>query len=140
VTERILLDTGPMVGIFSEDDAYHERCTTALKSLRTPLFTCWPVVVEAAWLLRTRPRSLHQLFDGFQNGVFTLLPLDADDLAAIADLMRRYEDIGLQLADAALVHLAEREGVRTLFTTDRRDFSIIRLRRNRSLTLIPDLP
>ena len=54
--------------------------------------------------------------------------------------MHRYEDIGLQLADAALIHLAEREGVRTVFTTDRRDFSIVRLRRNRSLVLIPDFP
>jgi hypothetical protein len=54
--------------------------------------------------------------------------------------MRRYENIGLQLADASLIHLAECEGVRTIFATNRRDFSIVRLRRNRSLTLIPDLP
>jgi predicted nucleic acid-binding protein len=54
--------------------------------------------------------------------------------------MRRYEGIGLQMADAALVHLAEREGIRTVFTLDRRDFSIVRLKRNRTLRLIPDLP
>jgi predicted nucleic acid-binding protein len=54
-------------------------------------------------------------------------------------MMRRYEDIGLQLADAALVHLAERENIRTVFTLDRRDFSIIRLKRNRPLRLIPEV-
>jgi predicted nucleic acid-binding protein len=67
------------------------------------------------------------------------MTLDAEDLPAVAAVMRRYQDAGLQLADAALVHLAEREGIRTVFTTDRRDFSIIRLKRNRTLRLIPDL-
>ncbi len=140
MTERVLIDTGPMVALFSEDDGQHERCTEALKTLRPPLFTCWPVVAEAAWLLRTRPHSLYQLFDGFHNGVFCLLSLDAEDLPAIAALLRRYEDARLQLADAALAHLAEREKIRTVFTLDRRDFSIIRLKRNRTLKLIPDIP
>lgn len=137
--ERVLIDTGPMVAIFSEDDGFHEHCSAALKDLRPPLFTCWPAVTETAWLLRKRPHSLHQLFKGFNDGFLTLLPLDADDLPAIADIMRRHESIGLQFADAALVHLAERENIRTLFTTDRRDFSIVRLKRNRALKLIPDL-
>jgi predicted nucleic acid-binding protein len=139
VTERVLIDTGPVVALFSEDDGHHARCVGTLKTVRPPLFTCWPVVTEAAWLLRTRPRSLYQLFEGFHNGVFSLLPLDADDLPAVAAIMRRYEDAGLQFADAALAHLAERENLRTIFTTDRRDFSIIRLKRNRALKLIPEV-
>jgi predicted nucleic acid-binding protein len=63
----------------------------------------------------------------------------SDDLTAIAALMKRHESAGLQLADDALAHLAERENIRTVFTTDRRDFTIIRLKRNRSLKLIPDI-
>jgi hypothetical protein len=53
--------------------------------------------------------------------------------------MHRYRDARLQLADAALVHLAEREGIRTVFTLDRRDFSIVRLKRNRALKIVPEL-
>jgi predicted nucleic acid-binding protein len=140
VTERVLIDTGPMVALFSEDDGQHERCTETLKTVCPPLFTCWPVVAEAAWLLRTRPHSLYQLFDGFSNGLFSLLSLEAEDLPAIAALMRCYEDARLQLADAALAHLAEREKIRTVFTLDRRDFSIIRLKRNRVLRIIPEQP
>ena len=139
MTERILVDTGPMVALFSEDDHHYQRCAEALEALSPPLFTCWPVVTEAAWLLRTRPKSLHQLFNGFEAGIFALLSLDADDLPAIAAVMKRYEDSKIQFADAALAHLAERENIRTIFTTDRRDFSIIRLKRNRTLRLIPDI-
>ena len=140
MTERILADTGPMVGLFSADDEHHRRCSGALTAITPPLFTCWPVVTEAAWLLRERPDSLHRLFDSFDGGFFALLPLDASDMPATAGLMKRHASLGLQFADAALVHLAERENIRTIFTTDRRDFSIIRLKRNRALRLIPDMP
>jgi predicted nucleic acid-binding protein len=139
VTERILTDTGPVVALFSKDDQHHGRCSDALTAITPPLFTCWPVVTEAAWLLRKRPDALLELFNSFDRGFFALLPLDAADLPAIASLMKRYASIGLQFADAALVHLAERENIRTVFTTDRRDFSIIRLKRNRVLRLIPEL-
>lgn len=132
MTKRVLVDTGPIVAIFSEDDGFHGSCLATLKNLRPPLLTCWPVVVEVAWLLRKRPRSLHQFFDGFDEGFFSLLPLAADDLPAISAIMKRYEDIGLQFADATLVHLAERENIQTLFTIDR-------LRRDRVLRIIPDL-
>ncbi|HKI19355.1 MAG TPA: PIN domain-containing protein [Isosphaeraceae bacterium] len=137
--DRVLIDTGPMVALFSEDDQHHERCSEALTALTPPLLTCWPVVTEAAWLLRKQPTDLHNLFKGFAGGLFALLTLNADDLPAVADLMKRYESSALQLADATLAHLAEREKIRTVFTTDRRDFSILRLKRNRTLRLIPDI-
>jgi predicted nucleic acid-binding protein len=140
VAERVLVDTGPIVAIVSEDDEHHDRCTQTLAALTPPLLTCWPVLTEAAWLLRGRPDALQKVFDGFGGGLFALLPLDAEDVPAVAGLMRRYRSAGLQLADAALAHLADREGIRRVFTTDRRDFSIIRLKRNRTLTIIPERP
>jgi predicted nucleic acid-binding protein len=136
---RVLIDTGPLVAIFSEEDDQHQRCSGTLRTLRPPLFTCWPVIAEASWLLRERPLILYQLFDGFSRGIFALLPLDVEDLPAIAAIARRYEDTGLQFADAALACLAERENIRTVFTTDRRDLSIIRLKRGRALTLLPEV-
>ncbi len=140
MAERVLIDTGPIVAILSEDDAHHDRCTEALAALTPPLWTCWPVLTEAAWLLRGRPDALRKMFDGFPGGLFALLPLNSEDVPAVAGLMRRYQSAGLQLADAALAHLAEREGIRRVFTIDRRDFSIIRLKRNRALTIIPEVP
>jgi predicted nucleic acid-binding protein len=85
------------------------------------------------WWLRLSDRCR------FAGGLFALLTLDATDLPAIAVVMKRYESTGLQFADAALAHLAERENIRSVFTTDRRDFSIIRLKRNRSLKLLPEV-
>jgi predicted nucleic acid-binding protein len=140
VIDRVLTDTGPIVALFSKQDENHVRCRETLGALMPPLLTCWPVVTEAAWLLRKRPDAVQKLFDGFQAGLFSLLGLGAGDLPGIGALMRKYESANIQFADAAIAHLAEREGIRTVFTTDRRDFSIIRLKRNRALRLIPEMP
>lgn len=137
---RVLLDTGPLVALMSERDTHHKRCVETLAILPPPLLTCWPVLTEAAWLLRNQHRPLDRIADAHAAGLFECLPLDGDSLPEIARIMRRYEDAGLQLADAALVYLAERENIRTVFTLDRRDFSIVRLKHNRMLSLIPDIP
>lgn len=138
MNERILLDTGPLVALFSESDASHDRCVTTLASLTPPVFTCWPVITEATYFLRKRPQAINRILDGFAGRLFALLPLDVEDIGPIAAIMTRYESLGLQLADAALLHLADREGIQTVFTLDRRDFSVVRLKRNRPLRLIPE--
>jgi uncharacterized protein len=140
VTDRsILVDTGPLVAIVSKDDVHHQVCVETLASLPPPLLTCWPVLTEAAWLLRTKPVALERLFAAFDAGMVDLLTLERDAIPWIAQFVRRYESIGAQLADAALVYLAERDHIRSIFTLDRRDFSIYRLKRNRALRIIPEL-
>ena len=42
-----------------------------------------------------------------------------------------------QLADAALVYLAERDGFDTIFTLDRRNFPVYQSGRKRALRIIP---
>jgi uncharacterized protein len=71
------------------------------------------------------------------GGFLQLLQLDPADAKAIATILKRYQNIHPQLADAALVHLAGREGIDTIFTLDRRDFSIDRTNRGRTLRIIP---
>ena len=139
MTERILLDTGPLVALFSAADSHHAICNVAFDKLAPPLFTCWPVLTEAAWILRKQHLPFDRISAAQASGMFEILPLENGCLQEIAAIMRRYADAGLQLADAALAYLAEREKIRTIFTLDRRDFSIIRLKRNRALRLIPDV-
>jgi hypothetical protein len=51
--------------------------------------------------------------------------------------MRKYADLPMDFADATLVRAAIREGLRKIFTLDRRDFSVYRLGPLRSFTIIP---
>ena len=136
---RVLVDTGPIVAILSRRDQYHETCVEALRDMPGPLFTCWPVVTEAAWLLRRDANAIQQLLNSVDIGLLETLALTAADAKPISKIMKKYRDIRIQLADAALVHLAARDGVDTVFTLDRRDFSVYRLPRGRAFRIIPEL-
>jgi len=80
-----------------------------------------------------RRRRLNSLDTGFLE----LLPLTTADAKPIAAILKKYRDIRIQLADAALVHLAARDGLDTIFTLDQRDFSVYRLPKGRAFRLIP---
>jgi hypothetical protein len=103
-----------------------------------PVLTCWPVITEAAWLLRQYPVAVQRLLLTFTKGWIELLPLEASDAEPIAKILNRYRKLNAQLADAALVHLAERERLDTVFTLDRRDFSVYRVSGNKSFRLLPE--
>jgi uncharacterized protein len=134
---NVLVDTGPIVAILSSSDEHHEACVQQLQMLKGTLLTCWPVLTEVAWLLRAHPLAINAFFTSFGSGPFRLAALEEGDLPGITAIMRRYRDLKIQLADAALLHLANREGVETVFTLDRRDFGVLRLARNRRLRVIP---
>src|SRR5882672_2859660 len=50
-----LLDTGPVVGLLSRDDAAHRACAAAFESVRGHLLTTEAVLTEAMHLLGRRP-------------------------------------------------------------------------------------
>ena len=136
MTPQVLVDTGPLVAILSHDDHYHQACIDQLQTLSPPLLTCWPVLTEAAWLLRRQPDAIQKLFKSV-GGLLHILELEDAEAEQVGNIMHQYRDLNAQLADACLVYLAEREGIDTVFTLDRRDFLVYRLKGNQSLKLLP---
>lgn len=134
---QVLIDTGPIVAILSASDAYHAACVEQLRKIRGPLLTCWPVITEAAWLLRGFSQAIKLLLTSFNGRPFELVSLDQTDLPGIAAILAKYKEAGIQLADACLAHLANREEIETIFTLDRRDFSVLRLARGKKFRIIP---
>ncbi len=135
--KRVLVDTGPLVAIMSRTDQHHKICVEALQSLPGPLFSCWPVITEAAWLLREHRGAVPQLLGSIAEGFLELLPIQSAEAAEIGKVMEKYRNIRPQLADAALVYLATRDGFDVLFTLDRRDFSVYQAGCKRAFRIIP---
>jgi hypothetical protein len=72
-----------------------------------------------------------------ENGVFTILDLEADDYPRVRELCVQYGDWPLGFVDAAVVALAERERQTRIATLDRRHFSAIKPRHTAAFELLP---
>lgn len=132
----VLVDTGPLVAVIDADDAFHERCVGALRQIRDPLFTVWPVITEAMHLIGSIAAQ-ERLWDVLEERRLELLPLEAADISRMRALMTKYADRPMDLADAALVRVAERDGLHTVFTIDDADFRVYRLHGSKRFRLLP---
>ena len=133
----ILVDTGPLVALLSERDQYHAVCVATAKELHGPFYTSWPVITEAAYLLRDRKEAVAKLLSLVRSQALRILPLLAEDVTGLSDILLKYADQEFDLADASLMYLAEREGMAVAFTVDRRHFSVYRTSQGKTLSLFP---
>jgi uncharacterized protein len=133
----ILVDAGPLVALVDAGDQHHSRCVAALRGVREPMATVWPALTEAMYLLGDLPKAQEALWEMIERGALELLPLGEEDVPRLRELMRKYSNRPMDLADAALLRVAEREGIRKIFTVDRRDFSVYRLHGRIRPTVIP---
>jgi len=133
----ILVDAGPLVALVDSGDQHHAKCVDALRGFREPMATVWPPLTEAMYLLGDLPEAQEALWEMIDRGALRLLTLDADDVPRMRELMKKYANRPVDLADAALLSVAEREGIAKIFTVDRRDFSVYRLHSRVRPTLLP---
>jgi hypothetical protein len=124
----VVVDSGFLIALFDETDPLHTRCRAFLRDYRGRLLTTEAVLTEALALLSTRQqfRCLEWLGDA---GRASLLEVDREplDFRSIEKLARKYADQPMDFADASVVLLATRAGVREILTADRRDFAVYRL-------------
>jgi uncharacterized protein len=125
------------VALIHADDRHHASCREALEQIRDSLATVWPVITEAMYLLDFSSQAQDAFWRLLERDAVKILPLDARDLPRMRELMRKYRDLPMDLADAALVRAAERERISRVFTIDRRDFEVYRPRGIRRFTILP---
>jgi len=133
----ILVDAGPLVALMDDDDQYHAPCLEVWRALEEPIATVWPVLGEVMHFLSDEPAAQQGIWKMIETGAIALLPLGLSDIPRIRELMAKYADRPMDLADAALIHVAEREGIRKIFTVDKKDFAVYRLHGRTRLTLLP---
>lgn len=133
----VLVDTGPLIALLDRSDNSHGEVVATLRNIQDPLVSVWPVVVEAMYLLSFSWKAQKALWEIFETGTVQLLPLGEDDIPPMKRLMEKYRDLPMDLADAALVWVAEREELPRVLTLDRRHFNVYRLPRKKRFVLLP---
>src|SRR4051812_19941838 len=102
----LLLDTGPLVGYLNARDEHHEWAVNALKELRSSLVTCEAVLTEAFYLLSNSEAGPRRLVEFCNSGVLQIDFRLLDEVERVGDLLRKYRNIPMDLADGCLVHMA----------------------------------
>lgn len=134
-----LTDTGPLVALIDRGDSYHRAAGVAALALPpAPLVTTWPCLTEAMYLLGRAAGSSGQeaLWVMIAAGRLVVREAGPGEVDRLAELMRTYRDLPMDLADASIVVAAESTGTRRVFTFDGH-FRIYRLRDGSTLEVTP---
>ena len=125
-----LVDTGPLVALFVRNDPDHARVAAWLRGFRGKLLTTWPVLTEVCHFLR--PEVAIGFLRWVEAGGAAVIEMAPEDLATVIRMMEKYADRPMDLADASLVWLAGRSGVREILTVDTGDFGAFRTPQGRA--------
>ena len=136
----VLVDTGVLVALIDPDTQEHQWAQDRSKRLPQPFLTSEPVLTEAAFVLARDGYDADELFALAEAGVVRVGLRFEEERAALRELMARYREVPMSLADATLVRLAELNENSRVFTLDA-DFRIYRRHRNKVISvLMPEDP
>lgn len=137
MTGPLILDTSAFVALVDRAQRRHTECVHVLEGWTGPIATTEAVLTETLYMVGSDWQRQVPCFDFFFRGAFLLVPSSPFSLHRAAALMRRYQDMPMDYADATLVALAEELRTNRVFTLDRKGFSIYRLREKQTIDIVP---
>ena len=135
---ELLLDTGALVSLLDRSQTHHMKCRRAFADWAGPVVSTEAVLTEATHLLAGVRGGRAACVDFFLSGAALLVPSSAASLRWVRTLLDKHADLPMDFADATIVALAEELDCESVFTTDRTDFSVYRLKGRRPFRLVPD--
>ena len=136
----ILVDTAPLISLFDASQKYHSQCIETYKSLSQPMLTTWCCFTETMYFLHKLRgwQGQNTLWKFLESNALHLHQTTSSERLRMKQLMKRYQNIPMDLADASLVATAESLDKTTIFTLDS-DFFIYRLHESKSFDVIPKI-
>ncbi len=135
----LIVDAGALYAQADADEPGHAAVRAILERERETLVTTELAVAEADYLILDRlgPDVELAFLEDLAEGTFVVECLDQPQLRAARDLVGRYRDLRMGLADASLIVVAERYATRRLLSFDERAFRAIAPLQGGSFTILP---
>lgn len=120
---RVVVDAGPLVSAAHIDDEAHALAAALLHDIGRDLLVPDPVAVEVDWNLRRRRgnAAARRFLRSLRSGALRRVVLSETLFRRALDIDEAYADLGLGLADAAVMAVAEAERC-PILTFDFADF------------------
>jgi predicted nucleic acid-binding protein len=132
----VLLDTGFIVALLDRSESFHKTCARAVREVQAPLVTCEAVITESCYLLRNLSGASEAVIENIAVGIFQIPFQLSRDTPGVKQVLRKYRDRKIDLADACLIRLADQFGTGDILTLDQ-DFAIYRWGKNKSFRMRP---
>jgi predicted nucleic acid-binding protein len=134
-----IADTSGLLALFNRTEPEHEAVRRLVSTMDEPLVVSPYVVAELDYLVATRVgvEAERAALEELAAGAYDLAPFGVDDLARARDVITRYRDQSVGVADASIVVLAERHRSREILTLDHRHFDVLRPLSGGRFKLVP---
>ena len=132
----VLLDTGFLVALLDRSENFHRTCAQTVREVEAPLVTCEAVITESCYLLRNLSGASEAVIENIAAGIFQVPFQLSRDTAGVKQVLRKYKDWKIDLADACLIRLADQLGTADILTLDQ-DFAIYRWGKNKPFRVLP---
>jgi len=135
----LVVDAGALYAQADADEPGHGAVRAILERERGPIVTTELAVAEADYLILDRlgPDVELAFLEDLAEGTFLVERLDRAQLRTAMDVVARYRDLRLGIADASLVVIAEQYASRRLLTFDERAFRAVAPLQGGSFTILP---
>ncbi len=130
-----IADTGIIVASLDKKDKWHEWTLEQMRVMAVPFLTCEAVITEACFLVAHLPDGKQKVLQLVSRGILQIDFSLSNEIEAIENLMKKYADVPMDLADACLVRLCELCENSVVFTFDG-DFVIYRRNGKQEIPLI----
>jgi len=134
----ILADTSGVFAALDRSQRLHEASRTVVEMGEALILSPF-VLAELDYLLSTRISSSAsiELLRDVEAGSYELAPFTPEDIGEARLIVERSDDLGIGLADAAIVVLADPYDCNRVLTLDERHFRALRTTGGAAFALLP---
>lgn len=136
----ILVDTSGLLAAMFADQRHHQECARVLREAEPPRFISPFVVAEADYLIQKFGGVEAELafLEELSGGAYFITTFEPRHIKRARDVVEKYRDLGIGLADASIVVDADIHDCRDILTLDERHFRALRpLAWRRSFRILP---
>jgi predicted nucleic acid-binding protein len=134
-----ILGTSGVLAAIDSDQRHYETAFRVLSRLAGRRVLSPFVLAELDYLVGEKLGQAAQvaLLDEVARGAYQLAPFSSDDVSDTIEVIERYADFGVGLADASNVVLSRKYETNDILTLDERHFRTLRGYRDRPFRILP---
>jgi predicted nucleic acid-binding protein len=130
--QKTIIDSGPLIALFDRSDKFHFVIIDFLKSFSGELLTSWSVITEVSYMLDFNLQVQVDFLKWCELGGVRIYDISQEEILSIRLMMEKYSDVPMDLADATLMYIENKENIKNIVSIDS-DFDIYRTLKKQNL-------